>query len=89
MASELAIGLSKALTHGVPQDILEWGQGVIDKELQEVRGVLSQTADRRYPETHGHCWCRKDLTDDNEPHSEFCQRARALMERLRVPEARP
>jgi hypothetical protein len=52
-------------------------------ELQEVRAVLSQTADRRYPE-HGHCWCRKDLTNANEPHGEFCQRARALMKRLEV-----
>jgi hypothetical protein len=57
----------------------------IDDELQEVRAVLSLTADRRIPE-HGHCWCRKDLTSDAEPHNEFCQRARALLTRLTVPE---
>lgn len=53
--------------------------------LAEVRAVLSLTADRRYPEhEHGHCWCRKDLTNDAEPHNEFCQRARALYEKLLV-----
>lgn len=51
-------------------------------ELQEVRAVLSLSADRRHPK-HGHCWCRKDLTNDNEPHGEFCRRARVLMEKLR------
>lgn len=55
----------------------------IDESLQEVRGVLSQTADRHYEE-YGHCWCRKDLTNDTEPHGEFCLRARALMLRLQV-----
>lgn len=55
----------------------------VDADLQEVRGVFSQTADRRYPEdSHGHCWCTKDLTDDKEPHGEFCQRARWLWEKL-------
>lgn len=54
-----------------------------DNELQEIRVVLFLTADRYYPE-HGHCWCRKDLTDDAEPHNEFCQRARQLADRLRV-----
>ena len=59
----------------------------VDTELQEVRAVFSQTADRRYPEdSHGHCWCRKDLTNDQEPHNEFCKRARALWERLTVKE---
>jgi hypothetical protein len=64
-----------------------WGEKAladrVDLSLMEVRAVLSQTADRRYPETHGHCWCRKDLTDDKEPHGEFCRRARALMEKLK------
>lgn len=74
MASELAKRIYQ----------LEWSQiDVIDTELQEVRAVLSLTADRRMPQ-HGHCWCRKDLTDDKVPHNEFCQRARALMEKLEV-----
>jgi hypothetical protein len=51
--------------------------------LQEVRAVLSLTADRCDPK-HGHCWCCKDLTDDKSPHGEFCQRARALMSKLEV-----
>lgn len=48
--------------------------------VQEVRAVLSQTADRRYPQHgHGHCRCRKDLNNDDEPHGGFCQRARASL----------
>jgi hypothetical protein len=56
---------------------------VIDNGLTEVRAVLSLTASRRYPsDGYGHCWCRKDLTDDNEPHSDFCTRARSLYDAL-------
>jgi hypothetical protein len=79
--SKFADQLSRRLTHGLSEEELAWGAGIIDGALGEVRGVLSQTADRRMPE-HGHCWCRKDLTDDNEPHGEFCQRARSLFEQL-------
>jgi hypothetical protein len=80
MASEFAIGLSRTLTHGVPEDILEWGQAVIDKELQEVREVLDSTSKRRLPD--GPCWCKSYLSTLG--HTEDCQRARALMERLNV-----
>jgi hypothetical protein len=58
-------------------------QRMIDAELQEVRAVLIQTADRNMP-AHGPCWCRKDLADNNEPHNSFCQRARALWGKLGV-----
>ena len=83
--SEFAKTLSAKLTADVPQEILTWGERVIDGEMQEVRGVLSLTADRR-SEQYGHCWCRKDLTNDAEPHNDFCQRARALFARLQPEE---
>jgi hypothetical protein len=81
MASQFAIEnghrIARLLKYyeGPPYNIPE----LLDAELAEVRAVLSLTADRRYPK---HCWCRKDLTDDKEAHSEFCQRARVLYERL-------
>lgn len=53
----------------------------VDEALQEVHSVLSLTADRRM-EKHGHCWCYKDLTDNKEPHDDFCQRARRVYEQL-------
>lgn len=87
MASEFSKTLSAKLTADIPPEVVAWGERIIDAELQEVRAVLSLTADRRYPEdSYGHCWCRKDLTDDNEPHDEFCLRARALWAKLTIKE---
>lgn len=82
MASEFATQLA----HVVQGVSVRGAIREADAELTEVRAVLSLTADRRYPypiDGHGHCWCTKDLTDDKEPHGEFCQRARALYERLK------
>jgi hypothetical protein len=70
MASELAQTIKKTIDD----------EGYV---LQEVRDVLIQTADRNIL-PHGPCWCRKDLTDDNEPHSKFCLRARTLWAKLEV-----
>jgi hypothetical protein len=83
MPSEFAKALSTKLTAHIQEDILRWGQRIIDAELQEVRAVLIQTADRNMP-AHGPCWCRKDLADNNEPQNSFCQRARALWVKLEI-----
>jgi hypothetical protein len=94
MVSELAKAINFALAskglivkhpYELPSATALRAVRAIDAQLAEVRAVLSLTADRRYPiDSHGHCWCTKDLTDDKEPHGEFCQRARALYERLRI-----
>ena len=76
MASEFAIGLSRALTHGVPEDILEWGQGIIDKELQEVREVVQLAAHPKFDA--GGDGVHYYLTKAD------IERARALMEKLEV-----
>lgn len=49
---------------------------VIDAELQEVREVMDglRNADG--------CWCND--VQSSEAHSEDCQRARTLMEKLRI-----
>jgi hypothetical protein len=49
-------------------------------ELQEVREVLDSTSKRRLPD--GPCWCKSYLSTLG--HTEDCQRARALMEKLEV-----
>lgn len=76
MASEFAIGLSKALTHGVPEDILQWGQGIIDKELQGVREAIELAAHPKFETVDGHI--RYYLTKSD------VSAARALMEQLQV-----
>lgn len=87
--SEFAKTLSVKLTADIPPEVVTWGERII-VELQEVRAVLSLTADRRYSEdSYGHCWCRKDLMDDNEPHSKLCLRARALWSKLQIEESSP
>jgi hypothetical protein len=54
----------------------------IDAELQEVRDVLYELRGRYVK----NCWCD---AEDDAGHYVSCQRARALMERLAVPEVRP
>ena len=73
---KFAIGLSRALTHGVPEDILEWGQGIIDKELQEVREVIELAAHPKFETVEGHI--RYYLTKSD------VAAARALMEKLEL-----
>ena len=82
MASEKAQSIHRAYLNGcalvgviVREDIL---RSTVDAELAEVREVLEGirgfygTAD---------CWCD---SEDDAPHFEHCQRARALYERLRI-----
>lgn len=83
MASEFALQIAKRHCETTRTVAATRLANNVDAELREVRSVLSITADRNHIE-YGHCWCRKDLTDDKEPHGEFCQRARALMEKLEV-----
>jgi hypothetical protein len=85
VASELALTIVKTVDDNGYYDKPAATEAVDRYVLQEIRSVLSLTADRRYPaDSHGHCWCRKDLTDKKEPHNEFCQRARALLSKLEV-----
>lgn len=70
MPSKFAIELSNKLTADIPEHIVKWGQGVIDKELAEVREVIRDLLG--FAETEG---------DDQ---SEMCQRARAIYEKLKV-----
>jgi hypothetical protein len=56
--------------------------------LQEVRETLEGLAIRRHVDHVTLCWCQKRW-DGMKPHEEACQRARVLMEKLRVPEVRP
>jgi hypothetical protein len=61
---------------GPPYNIPE----LLDAELQEVRKVLNSLRQSR------DCWCVATWKD---AHDGRCQRARALMEKLVVPEVRP
>lgn len=56
----------------------------IDTQLEEVRAVLEMLAPRENITGGGHCWCRKNLTNDAESHGKTCQRTRTLYERLRM-----
>jgi hypothetical protein len=54
--------------------------GNVDAELAEVREVLDVTRRRASPD--GPCWCKSYLPTLG--HTEDCQRARALYERLEI-----
>lgn len=84
MASEFATRVIETTIN--VKDVLV--QDTLDAELQEVREVLEGLRD-------GLCWCGVDQPPDTIapavyiPHSDACQRARALMERLAVSEVGP
>ena len=83
MASKFATELSAKLTSGVPENVLERGRGIIDAELQEVREVLEAIQTNRYGDG---CWCDVEVRrgpQNADRHTEACQRARDLMEKLK------
>jgi hypothetical protein len=80
MASRFAVELSKKLTADIPEHVVQWGQGVIDKELAEVHEVLDLL--QNLPYQNPPCFCRVKWTDGE--HDGPCQRAAALYEKLKV-----
>lgn len=75
MASELAESICETYFNNSEGALL---RNVIDAELQEVRDVLTQLAEWPFPVGQP-CWCHLEGE-----HSDACQRARRLAERLRV-----
>lgn len=90
MASQFARDLAKDLAAAVQGLSVKSAATDIDAELQEVREVLDGL--RMGEGKNVGCWCIENPLRTREPdykHGKRCQCARALMERLRVPEVRP
>lgn len=84
MASKFATELIRTVLDA--KDVLV--EDTLDAELQEVREVLEGLATKRYASFTGqYCWCDVPGTatrPEGDTHTEKCQRARQLAERLRV-----
>jgi hypothetical protein len=78
MASELAARLLEVAS--ARYGSVNNAKLAIDAELSEVREVLDTTKRRLLPD--GPCWCRTFMPTLG--HTEDCQRARALYEKLRT-----
>lgn len=85
MASELAQHLYKSIWTKDKFTGDDYGPKQLDAELQEVRDVLELLQNVPYQKPP--CFCRvKWIVGE---HDGPCQRARALMEKLRVREGKP
>lgn len=59
-ASDFSKALTAKLTFDIPPDVVEWGERVIDAELQEVREVLPLLATKCYASFKNEfCWCHR------------------------------
>lgn len=79
MTSEFAKTLSAKLTADIPPSAVEWGERVIDAELQEVRDVLMLL--RRLPDSDTPCWCVVNWANG---HDGPCKTTRTIWAKLEI-----